>query len=208
MSRYTQLTQRNKEAFSGLTDPDVFILLDDPGTEGIGAVTEEEEPSSQGIVVFHLMTEGEVSFVRILWFYVGEEYRGRGIGNGMMEHLLDVLSFLGEYYLSVDIPEAPDYDPLLSFFRTWKFFFQDMRMYSYTLSVEEVLQCGYFKEKKPTGQILSIDRLSEQSLQTAMNRLRNCAQINFTYADVLYEGCHGCLLLLYSGAGNRYLLSK
>ena len=103
----------DREAFRDFLSNEIFERLDEEGVEAIGAFEEEEggETSSAGVLVFSVKNDQEIS-ASVQWLYVGVSYRGQGISDGLMERMFDLLSFLGEYSLTCNIPEDPEYDGL------------------------------------------------------------------------------------------------
>ena len=182
MIRYTELTKNNREAFRDFLCGEIFERLDDEGVEAIGAFEqpEEGETVSAGVLVFSLKNDQEIA-ASVKWLYVGASYRGQGIADGLMERLFDLLSFLGEYRLTCDIPQDPEYDDVYHFFEDWGFDFDRAELFEYTLYLGDMERSPYYGKERSFSQIVPLKNVSEEKWNRVRKKVRQ--QLNVKGGD-------------------------
>ena len=172
MIRYTELTENNREAFRDFLCNEIFERLDEDGVQAIGAFeeTEEGETASAGVLVFSAKNDRETT-ATVHWLYVGASYRGQGIADGLMERMFDLLSFLGEYSLTCNIPEDPEYDDIYRFFEDWGFDFHRVELFGYTLYLEDMEKSPYYEKEGSFSRIVPLSDVSEEEWKRVRNRV-------------------------------------
>ena len=174
MIRYTELTENNREAFRGYISEDIFSRLSGQGVKAIGALeeTDKGETISAGALVFTVKEEEQEIAASVQWLYVGASYRGQGIADGLMERMFDVLSFLGDYRLTCNIPETLEFDEVLLFFRSWGFDFDRTELFEYSLSIKDILRSPFLEKEIDTSDIAPLTEVRGEEWQRLRKRVK------------------------------------
>ncbi len=132
--------------YKGLMLPEIIALLDGQNVYGIGAVLEKQPGkkatlpicAAAGTVVFSIDREPEGIYVNILWFYVGRDFRGKGVGTRLLEAIRESIKNSGAEFMKLTMPPSEECRELARFMAKEGFAFDVTSDAGTIISVEEL----------------------------------------------------------------------
>ena len=131
---YLEVRKDFRDKFEELIPREIGELLDARKAFILGAaVREEEKCFAAGALGFEVDTErdeeGEwVSAIEILWLFVGEPDRHRGVGEGLLFRLFDFAEGVGAEDIFLSLPATEDGAVFAAYFEEFGFVFEPVYM--------------------------------------------------------------------------------
>lgn len=169
----TTINEVNCSVFEKLMPEGLFSMLMMPGYFALGAIYEEEdEKYAAGVLVFEVTEgfNGEENFIGAVlqWMYVADQFRQKGIGDALMKEVLRILESSEIELLRCDLPMGEEYDFLCFYLEQWGFEFRLMENYECDVTLEELLQNPFWKQKNKNR----VEPLSEFSDKTVIQGIQ------------------------------------
>lgn len=176
------LTLENIQPFVQLAPLEMIDELADAYHFALGAVTEDEngQPGqAAGILFYDLVEEmhGQ-TYVQLKWIYVAQDARRQGIGDDMMEKFSEILDEAQVTAAMCEAPSSADADLLCAWLGEWGFDFSYQKKYELTLTLEELLDYGFFENLMDLNDVRTLRQISGIQLKKRLEQLAvNHAQL-------------------------------
>ncbi len=124
---FTIVDNDNLSLFSPLLTSDLAEDVKNGKTKAIGVIRSDEKTSyGVGILLYRLEDDPKApssSIFRIVWLYIANEWKNRGIANSLIGELAQVMASSKTSALTVDLPENGDIAIMGNLLSKWHFTF-------------------------------------------------------------------------------------
>ena len=186
----TRITPDNVEAFYNLIPDEHYDDILVGRKNAIGAVRLENGKTTTAGVAVYSVRQDLVTYLRIEWIYVAEDFRQHGIGNLLMAKLFETGFSLDDctLLLNVNMPDTTDdedresFDLLANYLDSWKFDFDVTTGSNFFVRVSDTKNNVFIK-----GTISGVNSLAEMGKDAERLTRRFFDKLGSDYDETVSE---------------------
>jgi GNAT superfamily N-acetyltransferase len=190
------LDRQNKDAFSYLTDPFFFDALREPDVVALGAA--EEDGTAAGVLVCRMRDD----WADVVWLYADPRFRGRGVGDLLLTHLLAAV--IAQPSLSgifADYEDRPENAVLTRLFTRKCFQIEKEQKAVYEISLADAAQSPLWRKDMDDARVLPLEAADEAQWKAFQIELQENDQPVATALPIDRRNYHPRLSAVYAADG-------
>lgn len=158
------ITENTAEVFENLTLPELLYPLQRMGRYRIGEIQNVNGiETAVGILIFDVTEKKAAADIELIWLYVAEEYRKKGVGKSLLNAFFNIVNGIHAQQLGrvkCTMPCLEEFEDLKNFLQANYFFFKLERENRLEISLDRLHQCDFAQKQAISKQVVSLQQLT------------------------------------------------